>query len=139
MQNKKNKNSNPFQSYKKTDVLTANRETILIMMYDGAIRFLKKAIDSSKANKVEEKNIFVGRTMDIVNELRATLNHKAGGEIAEKLDGLYDFICDRLLKGSMENNPKQLEEALGILTTLRTAWDEAIEALKTDSAQPQEP
>lgn len=132
MQNKPAKKANPFQSYKKTDVITANRETILIMMYDGAIRFLKKAIQASQENNLEEKNIFIGRTMDIVNELRATLNHQAGAEIAEKLEGLYEFISDRLLKGSIENNPKLLEEALGILNTLRTAWDEAINVLKTN-------
>lgn len=125
---------NPFQQYKKTDVMTASRENILLMLYDGAIRFLKQSIEASQLNKLQEKNTFVGKTMDIVNELRATLNHKAGEDLAKTLEELYDFVLDRLLKGSVENNPKYLEEALNVLTTLREGWSEAIRKLK--EAQP---
>ncbi|NBX77029.1 MAG: flagellar export chaperone FliS [Proteobacteria bacterium] len=126
MQNKKT----PFGAYTKTGVITASREKILIMLYDGAIRFLKMAITANDAKNLPEKNLYVGKTMDIVNELRASLNHKEGEDIAANLEGLYDFIQDRLLKGSMGNDPSHLSEALGILTTLRSAWDQAIQSLK---------
>jgi flagellar protein FliS len=125
---------NPFQQYKKTDIMTASKENILLMLYDGAIRFLKKSIDASNENNLPDKNTFVGKTMDIVNELRATLNHKADADLANRLEQLYDFVLDRLLKGSLENNPKYLEEALGILNTLRDGWNDAIKTLK--EAQP---
>lgn len=125
---------NPFQQYKKTDVMTASKENILLMLYDGAIRFLKKAIEASQTNNLPEKNTFVGKTMDIVNELRATLNPKAGEDLVVHLEELYDFVLDRLLKGSLENNPKFLEEALNVLSTLREGWNEAIKKLK--EAQP---
>lgn len=124
------KPKNPFQQYKNTEVVTASKENILIMLYDGAIRFLKKAIAATSQNNLDEKNKYVGKTMDIVNELRATLNHKADENIANHLEQLYEFVLDRLLKGSMENNPKYLEEAMGVLETLRKAWDEAIKSLK---------
>lgn len=124
------KPKNPFQQYKNTEVVTASKENILMMLYDGAIRFLKKAIAATGQNNLDEKNKYVGKTMDIVNELRATLNHKADENIANHLDQLYEFVLDRLLKGSMENNPKYLEEAIGVLETLRKAWDEAIKSLK---------
>ncbi|MFM8270628.1 MAG: flagellar export chaperone FliS [Pseudomonadota bacterium] len=126
MQNKKN----PFNAYTKTGVMTANRETILVMLYDGAIRFLKLAINASQSNDLPEKNRYVGKTMDIVNELRASLNHKASEEVAANLEGLYEFIQERLLKGSIENDTTPLNEALNILTTLREAWDSAIQSLK---------
>jgi len=129
MQNKKN----PFGSYTKTGVVTASREKILIMLYDGAIRFLKMAIAASDSNDLKEKNIYIGKTMDIVNELRASLNHKESEEVAANLEGLYEFIQDRLLKGSIKSDTNQLNEALGILTTLRTAWDQAIQSLKQSS------
>ena len=114
--------------------MTASKENILLMLYDGAIRFLKKSMDASNENNLPDKNTFVGKTMDIVNELRATLNHKADADLANRLEQLYDFVLDRLLKGSLENNPKYLEEALGILNTLRDGWNDAIKTLK--EAQP---
>lgn len=126
MDNKKNS----FGAYKKTGVITASREKILIMLYDGAIRFLKMAISASEEDNFQEKNVYVGKTMDIVNELRASLNHKESAEVASSLEGLYDFIQDRLLKGSIEKKSNHLNEALGILTTLREAWDAAIQSLK---------
>lgn len=120
----------PFQQYKKTEVMTASKENILLMLYDGSIRFLKQAIEASKGDNLPEKNTFVGKTMDIVNELRATLNHKAGQDLAVHLEELYDFVLDRLLKGSVENNPKYLEEALSVMSTLRDGWNEAIKKVK---------
>ncbi len=126
MQNKKN----PFGAYTKTGVITASREKILMMLYDGAIRFLKMAIAASDSKNLPEKNLYVGKTMDIVNELRASLNHKEGQDVAANLEGLYEFIQDRLLKGSIGSDPNSLNEALGILNTLRTAWDDAIQSLK---------
>ena len=131
------KPKNPFQQYKNTEVITASKESILLMLYDGAIRFLKKAIVASNEKNLEEKNRFVGKTMDIVNELRATLNHKADQDIANHLEQLYDFVLDRLLKGSVENNPKYLEEAIGVLDTLKNAWEEAIKSLKQPQSNTQ--
>lgn len=131
MQDKKN----PFGAYKKTGVMTANKETILIMLYDGAIRFLKLAISATETKNLKDKNMFMGKTMDIVNELRASLNHKASEEVASNLEALYEFIQERLLRGSVENDPKPLNEALGILTTLRDAWDAAVQTLKQTSVE----
>lgn len=126
---------NPFSSYSKTGVLTASRETILLMLYEGAIRFLKMAITASESSQTNEKNKYVGKVMDIVNELRASLNHKEGEEIASSLESLYEFIQDRLLKGSIENNANHLKEALNILSTLKTGWETAIQSLKQPVSQ----
>jgi flagellar protein FliS len=124
------KQKSPFGAYTKTGVITASREKILMMLYDGAIRFLKMAIAANDSKNLSEKNLYIGKTMDIVNELRASLNHKEGQDVAANLEGLYEFIQDRLLKGSIANEPNSLNEALGILNTLRTAWDDAIQSLK---------
>ena len=129
MQNKKN----PFKAYTQTGVLTANRETILLMLYNGAIRFLKMAITASESSQTNEKNLYVGKAMDIVNELRASLNHKGDEQIASSLESLYEFIQDRLLKGSIENNVSHLNEALGILTTLKDGWEAAVQSLKNQA------
>lgn len=126
MENKKT----PFQSYNKTNILTASKEKLLLMLYDGAIRFLKTAIQASEEDNIKQKNEQIGKVMDIVTELRSTLRPDNAPDICENLDGLYAFIQERLLKGSIEKNTQHLKDALGILTTLRGAWDEAIQSLK---------
>lgn len=124
------KKKTPLANYSKTNVMTANRETLLLMLYDGAIRFLKQALLAVVQEKHEEKSKCVGKTMDIVTELIASLNKQENEVLANQLESLYQFIQERLLKGSMENDTHSLEEALGILTTLRSAWGEAISSLK---------
>jgi len=124
------KKKTPLANYSKTNVMTANRETLLLMLYDGAIRFLKQALVAVKHEKHEEKSKCIGKTMDIVTELNASLNKQENEVLANQLESLYQFIQERLLKGSMENDTHALEEALGILTTLRSAWGEAISSLK---------
>lgn len=123
-----------FDAYKKTDVMTANRETILLMMYAGAIRFLKKAIEASQAENVNEKGKYIRKTLDIINELRATLNFEVGGELAQSLDSLYVYITDRLLQANLQRNSDFLNEALGLLTTLNLAWEEAIGNIRKEKA-----
>ena len=125
------KKKTSFQAYSKTNILTASKEKVLLMLYDGSIRFLKAAIAACEQNNPKEKNEKVGRVMDIVIELRSTLRPESAPEICQNLEGLYSFVQERLLKGSVENNPQPLQEALQVLTTLRSAWDEAIQSLKT--------
>ncbi len=122
------------EAYRKTNVITANKETILLMMYAGAIRFLKRAIDAAEKGSIEEKVTNIKKTQDIVTELRATLNHEVGGELATSLDSLYSFILERLLQATLEKKNEYLHEALGILNTLNLAWEEAVSNLKKEKA-----
>jgi flagellar protein FliS len=112
--------------------MTANRETILLMMYSGAMRALRKAIESVESGNRLEKAKQLNKTQEIINELRATLNFDISNEIAKNLDMLYDFITQRLLKGNLDNDVKPLNEALNILVTLNGAWEEAIASLKKE-------
>ena len=126
-------------AYRKAEVMTANREAILLLLYEGAIRFLKQAITAVEKKDYSEKARLVGRTQEIINELRATLNFDAGGEIASTLESLYEFITDRLLKGNQENNAQHLKEALNIISTLHIAWEQAISSLKKNKESNQQP
>jgi len=126
---------NPLESYRRTDLMTANRETILLMMYGGAMRFLKQAIEAGEANDFILMNKMVAKTQEIVNELRSTLNFEVGGDIAKNLEMLYGFVSDRLLQGCLEKQVKPLGEALGIIQTLNEAWEQAIASLKKERAQ----
>ena len=129
---KQRKQSGHIDCYRKTDVLTANRETILLMMYAGAIRFLKQAIEAFEKGALSDWMKAVGRTQEIVNELRSSLNFEQGQEIARNLEALYEFITQRLITASMEKKVEPLKEAVRILETLNSAWEEAVAILKRE-------
>lgn len=131
--NKKNAFQKTLQSYRSTEILTASKESVLILLYEGGIRFLKQAIEAVERKDTTEKARLIGRVQDIVNDLQATLNHKEGGDLAASLNALYLFISDRLIAGNQDNDAEKLQEALAIFTTLLEAWRQALASLKTQT------
>ncbi len=119
-----------IKAYVKTDITTANRENILLALYDGAIVFLKKAIKAAEENNTQERTANVIKVQEIVSELRASLNFSVNSSLAKELERLYVFIGQRLLEGSLDNNPVFFKEALSVLEILNTGWKEAIASLK---------
>lgn len=125
---------NPFDKYKQAQVMTSTKEQLLLLMYRGAIKFLKQAIEANNQKNLSEKAVFVGKVQAIITELRATLNFDASQEIASELERLYDFISDRLLKANQDPTSMHLEESLKILVTLNEAWEGAVSSLQKEKA-----
>jgi flagellar protein FliS len=118
------------QKYKTTSVQSASREKIMLMLYEGAIRFTKLAIQAAEEKKIADRGMNIGRAYDIVLELNNTLDHKVGGEISKNLEQLYMFITDQYTQGNITGDPKYLRDALKILETLYDGWTKAVEQLK---------
>ena len=127
--------SNPYQKYKQTQVVSAGREKLLLMMYEGAIKFTKLAIKAADEKNVYERCTNIGRAYDIVMELNNTLDHKVGGEISHQLEQLYMFITDQYTKSNLNGDSKPMKDALKILETLYDGWKLAVEKLKKDEAE----
>jgi flagellar protein FliS len=123
---------NAYQKYKSTQVISASKEKLLLMMYEGAIKFTKLAIKAADEKNVPERCTNIGRAFDIVLELNNTLDHKVGGKIAMDLEQLYMFITDQYTKANMSGDSKPLNEALKILETLYDGWKVAVEKLKSE-------
>lgn len=123
---------NAYQKYKTTSVQSASREKLLLMLYEGAIRFVKQAIKACEEKNIADRGLYIGRTYDIILELNNTLDHKVGGEIAKNLEQLYMFMTDQLTQANITGNKKGLEDVLKLLTTLHSGWKEAIEKLKKE-------
>lgn len=124
--------NNPYRNYQKTQVTTASREKILLMLYEGAIRFTKQAHAAMKAGKVADKGKYISKATAIISELMATLDFKVGGQLAVDLENLYVFMIDRLIQGNIENNPEYLENVENLLMTLYVAWKDVIENPRAD-------
>ena len=119
-----------FNAYRQTAVTTASREQILIMLYEGAIKQLKKASECCQANDVAGKGVAVGKAHDIINELSNSLDFKVGGDIAKNLERLYSFMVDQIIQGNMNNDPTRFDAARKLLENLLEGWKGAIEQLK---------
>lgn len=123
---------NGAQKYKQQAVQSASKEKLLLMLYEGAIRFMKLAIIAIDKKDIAARGMNIGRAFDIVNELNNTLNHEVGGEIAKNLEQLYMFISEQLTKANASGQKKPLEDALKIMETLYSGWVEALEKIKRE-------
>src|SRR5688572_16266125 len=102
--------------------MTASREKILLMLYEGAIRFTRQASVAMQAKKVAEKGKYISKATAILAELMATLDFKAGGQLAVDLENLYVFMIDKLIEGNINNNVECLNHVEKLLMTLYSAW-----------------
>jgi len=126
--------SNPYRKYKETQVVSASREKLLLMMYEGAIKFTKLAIKAAEDKNIPERCTYIGRAYDIIVELNNTLDHTVGGEISKNLEQLYMFITDQYTKANINGTVQPLHDALKILETLYEGWVSAVEKMKKDEA-----
>lgn len=122
--------NNVYQKYKQTSVQSASREKILLMLYEGAMKFTKLAIKATEEKKIADRGINIGRAFDIVMELNNTLDHKVGGEIASQLEQLYMFMMEQYTKANIQADVVPLQTNLKLLQTLYDGWVQAVEKLK---------
>ena len=116
--------SNPYDQYKKTQVNTASQGKLIVMLYDGAIKFLTIAAENMEPKTYDVVNHNIIRAQDFITELISSLNLDSGGEIANNLLSLYLYFKKRLLEANMQKDNKILEEVMKHLRELRNAWNE---------------
>jgi flagellar protein FliS len=124
-----------YQKYKQTSVTSASREKLLLMMYEGAIKFTKKAILACEIKDIANRGLNIGKTYDIIMELNNTLNFDIGGEIARNLESLYNYMTDELTKANVTGEVSHLHTVLKLLNTLNDGWVKAIDSLKKQRAE----
>lgn len=129
---------NPYQKYKRTSIESASRETLLLMMYEGAEKFMKKAIVACENKNIADRATYTGRAFDIISELNATLDHKVGGELASQIEQLYMFINEKLTKANITGDAQHIQDALKIVQTLHSGWKQAVSSLKKNETQSKE-
>ena len=118
--------SNAAQQYAKvgmqTGVSAADPHQLICMLYDGAIHWLDEGRRLMQAQKIGPKCEAITRVIDIVGELRGSLNLEAGGELAKNMDSLYEYMEVRLVEANLKNSPDMLSEVAALIGELRSAW-----------------
>lgn len=116
--------SNPYSAYRQTSVATATPEKLLLMLYDGAIRFLRQARLAMEKQDLESTNKWLGKLQDIFVELNTSLDLDQG-EIALNLRKLYEFYQNEVIMANVEKNVTRLRSVEQFLLLFRETWAEA--------------
>ncbi len=100
----------------------ADSHQLIVMLFDGALERISIAKGAVIRNDIEEKGHKISRVIAIVDGLRASLDKEQGGEIAENLDNLYDYMQRRLFEANLNNDLGILNEVADLLIEVRSAW-----------------
>ncbi len=116
---------NGVQVYAQTQVSTTpSQQQLIVMAYDGILRFLDKGLKHLEAREFEAKHEALTRARDIIRELACTLNMEEGGEIARNLWNLYCFFMRKISETNLTNDPSHVTGIVPSIQELRSAWAE---------------
>ena len=119
-------NAGKLAAYRSTAVHAgvdaADPHRLVVMMMDGALERIAAASGLMRHGGGVEKAQLLHRAVAILDELRNSLNIKAGGAIATNLDALYEYMCQRIMQANAQNKPEWLEEVGKLLGEIRSAW-----------------
>jgi flagellar protein FliS len=109
-------------AYKQQSILTAPRGQLVVMLYDGCLRFLGQAVHAMRAGDVSEAGVRLSRAEAIIDELLSTLDLDKGGVIASRLQGIYVWSTRKLIEARLEQDPAAIETVAELLGELRESW-----------------
>ncbi|MDK2791869.1 MAG: flagellar secretion chaperone FliS [Deferribacteres bacterium] len=118
--------SNPYKTYLKNEIEGATKGKLILLLYDGAIKFLRQANRAIESKDIPGAHENIIKAENILYELMSTLNMDAG-EIAENLLKLYDFMVWKLIEANKEKNAEKVNSVIKLLLNLREAWKEIVE------------
>jgi flagellar protein FliS len=113
---------NGIGTYQQVAIGTQSKGRLVVMLYDGAIRFLKLAIHELEAGNYAAKGRYIIRAQDIIKELNVVLDMEAGGEIAKNLRSLYIFMNRHLRHANARRSPEMIQEVIKLLEELNQSW-----------------
>ncbi|HZR84475.1 MAG TPA: flagellar export chaperone FliS [Candidatus Binatia bacterium] len=126
---------NPAASYREAQFATADRGRLLVLMFDGGVRFLRGAEDALGAQDVERFAHQLSRAQAIIAELLHTLDHKAGGTIAADLDRLYRFMLEHLVEANLRKSVTHVAEVRRVFEIVAGAYREILAPASAEQVQ----
>ena len=113
-------------TYQEIAVQTSSPTKLVVMLYEGAIRFLGQSVTAIRSNDIEGKRQSIDRAMAVIQHLQSTLDRDQGGDVAAKLDNLYIYITSKIMEGSTKLQTAPIEEAIKLLNVLLSGWEEIV-------------
>jgi len=114
-----------YEEYQVNQVETADPKELVIMLYEGAIRFLEEAsANIEKFEKYDLVNAKILKAQDIITELMVSLDMEKGGEIADNLLSIYVYMKKELLDANMKKEKAPIDHVISMLKNLKSAWEQ---------------
>ena len=113
---------NGLDQYRSNAVATQTPGKLIVMLYEGAIRFLQQALEAQEAGQPAEKGRCIVKAKDILHELNLSLDVESGGEVAANLRRLYGFLIRHLAEAHVRNDAGKIREAIELLRDLNEGW-----------------
>ena len=113
---------NVITAYQDNAVSTQSKGRLIVMLYDGAVKFMRLAIMEMEKKNYEAKGRYIGKALDIINELNVILDMDAGGEIASNLRKLYIFMNNRLSEANVKCDPQIVRDVIKLMEELNRGW-----------------
>ncbi len=117
-----------IDEYKQVNTTTGIEEftphRLIQMLMEGALEQISTAIGMMQRGEVARKGECIGKAISIIEGLRTSLDKSAGGEIADNLDALYEYMAGRLLEANVKNKPEFLTEVVDLIIQIKSAWDQ---------------
>ena len=129
---------NPALAYRQSAVQGSTPLGRVVMLYDGAIIFLNRALAAMEAGDVEKKTNHLKGALAIIAQLEGSLNFQEGGEVAQTLKTFYSYARTQALKASLENSQEMLRPLIEQLSTVRDAWREGERRLNIQENTPRD-
>ena len=117
--------NNPYKAYQQNSVTTASPGELTLMLYNGCIKFIGKAITAIEGNNISERNTNIQKAQNIIRELMVTLNMDM--EVSKNMMVLYDYVLDRLTHANIKNDVQALNDAETLVTEFRDTWKQVIQ------------
>ncbi|OFW46068.1 MAG: flagellar export chaperone FliS [Acidobacteria bacterium RIFCSPLOWO2_12_FULL_67_14b] len=111
-----------MSAYRQTEAQSRTPLELVVMLYDGALRFLAVARDAVERKDIHARRDAISRVLAIISELQSTLDMDRGGTLAADLDGLYGYITRRVMDAALHNDTVPLDDARRLIETLRDGW-----------------
>ncbi|PSF14325.1 flagellar protein FliS [Marinobacter fuscus] len=130
---------NGLQAYQRvntqTSITDADPHKLIQLLFNGALERINMAKARMQANDIEGKGRLIGKAIEIIGGLRSFLDFEKGGELAERLEGLYEYMERTLFEANVKNDPDKLDEVADLLRSVKEGWDGIREEVVGQSAQ----
>ena len=132
-----------YENYARTSIKTSDPRQIVVLLYEGAIKFLHQAVDAVERDDRAEMSVGIKKAQAIVHYMTNSLDRENGAGVAENLDRLYAYMRDRLAQANLKADPEPMREVIELLKPLLDAWreiandPEAAAALQSNRAKQQ--